>query len=391
MNDLIKGMVITSIATTSAALLYLLKRNRMATTNLNGQPRESKRIKVFSAIDKLIQTLDDTLVTSQVQEGMMLNTALATHNGHFHCDEALALAMLKILPSNASRSIFRSRDAKLLDQAHTVVDVGAVYDSGKLRFDHHQRGFMETLNEKRKMKLSSAGLVYKHFGKEIITELLKEETITPKEIEVIYDKCYTDFIEHIDGIDNGVQQYENGGEKHYSISTSLSARVGDLNPEWNEPDIQENVRFKEAMKLTGTEFVECILRMAYHWLPARKIVEQAVAKRFEIHPSGKLIKFESGCPYKGHLSDLEDEQGFQATYVISPDSSGSWRIICVNDRGSEFVSRKSLPEKYRGLRDDVLAQVSGIPDAIFVHAAGFIGGVKSYEGALKMAIQALEM
>jgi uncharacterized UPF0160 family protein len=42
-----------------------------------------------------------------------------------------------------------------------VVDVGAVYDETKQRFDHHQRGFEEVFGHGFTTKLSSAGLIYK--------------------------------------------------------------------------------------------------------------------------------------------------------------------------------------------------------------------------------------
>jgi len=52
-------------------------------------------------------------------------------------------------------------------------------------------------------KLSSAGLVYLHFGRRVIAEI----TSTPSEshlVELLYDKVYENFIEEVDGIDNGV-------------------------------------------------------------------------------------------------------------------------------------------------------------------------------------------
>jgi uncharacterized UPF0160 family protein len=48
-----------------------------------------------------------------------------------------------------------------LAEADVVVDVGGVYDSDAHKYDHHQRGFFETFDDKHKTKLSSAGLVYK--------------------------------------------------------------------------------------------------------------------------------------------------------------------------------------------------------------------------------------
>lgn len=60
------------------------------------------------------------------------------------------------------------------------------------------------------------------------------------------------------------------------------------------------------------------------------------------------------------------------------------RFVC------EMLSlRLSLPEDWRGLRDNVLSEKAGIPDCVFVHASGFIGGNQTYEGALAMARKAL--
>lgn len=56
-----------------------------------------------------------------------------------------------------------------------------------------------------------------------------------------------------------------------------------------------------------------------------------------------------------------------------------------------FESRKPLPEVWRGVRDEKLSEVSGVEGGVFVHASGFIGGNKTYEGALRMAELALEM
>ena len=64
----------------------------------------------------------------------------------------------------------RSRDPAVLDACDIVVDVGGVFDAAKLRFDHHQRSFDESMHSLSaakypwKTKLSSAGLVYYHFG-----------------------------------------------------------------------------------------------------------------------------------------------------------------------------------------------------------------------------------
>ena len=135
------------------------------------------------------------------------------------------------------------------------------------------------------------------------------------------------------------------------------------------------------------------------WLPARGIVETAIQKAREIDESGEIIHFESGCPWKEHLYDLEKElkiaqpikyvlYGVSSRYL--QDKDGKYRVQAVGFPGS-FESRKALPAAWRGLRDEQLSEVAGIPGCVFVHASGFIGGSQSYDGAVAMAKKALKL
>ena len=90
------------------------------------------------------------------------HTCIGTHNGTFHCDEALAVFLLRQTSTYRDADLKRSRDPNVLDTCDIVVDVGAVYDSDKNRFDHHQRGFDQVFGHGFDTKLSSAGLVYKY-------------------------------------------------------------------------------------------------------------------------------------------------------------------------------------------------------------------------------------
>jgi len=64
-------------------------------------------------------------------------------------------------------------------------------------------------------------------------------------------------------------------------------------------------------------------------------------------------------------------------------------VQCVPDGEESFVNRKSLPEAWRGIRSEELDKVSGIDGCVFVHASGFIGGNKTFEGAMQMVMAAL--
>jgi uncharacterized UPF0160 family protein len=84
--------------------------------------------------------------------------------------------MLKQLDEYKDATIVRTRDPEVIGKADIVVDVGAVYDPATHRYDHHQREFTGTFDDKHSIRLSSAGLVYKHFGRRVIASLVGEQT-----------------------------------------------------------------------------------------------------------------------------------------------------------------------------------------------------------------------
>ncbi|KAE9411118.1 metal-dependent protein hydrolase [Gymnopus androsaceus JB14] len=324
---------------------------------------------------------------------------IGTHNGTFHCDEALAVFLLRHTATYRDSEVKRSRDPAVLDTCDIVVDVGAVYDESKQRFDHHQRGFNEVFGWGFSTKLSSAGLVYKHFGKEIISN----QTQLPLDhasVEILWLKLYKELIvKSIDANDNGISQYDTDLKPRYRVRTDLSSRVAALNPPWNKSlDSQGmDAQFEKASSLTGSEFVGRLDYYANAWLPARDLLVAGIkSSKEKVDPTGKIILLESFLPWKEHLFDLESEnvssESPAATYIIYPDETGgNWRLQAVPVSPESFESRKALPEKWRGLRDEVLSETSGIPGGIFVHASGFIGGNKTKDGALQMAKDALEM
>jgi len=134
------------------------------------------------------------------------------------------------------------------------------------------------------------------------------------------------------------------------------------------------------------------------WLPARDVVVDAVDRRFEIHGSGKIILLQKFVPWQDHLYEIEEARNFKEEekpiYALFPETvpgGKNWRVRAIPPNGSAFENRKGLPKEWRGLRDKELSQVAGIDHCVFVHITGFIGGNLTYEGALQMAVKALEI
>lgn len=183
---------------------------------------------------------------------------------------------------------------------------------------------------------------------------------------------------------------------------------------------------------------------AQAWLPARGLVQAAIARRLEVDSSGEIFRLDTYCPWKGHLYELEQELKLPTTLKFciyqarlhrgEPsvlyrgaeavwDQAGSvaqartctsrekqspkarrhsltvctaqdererkWRVQAVSVSPASFQNRRSLPAAWRGLRDAELSAVAGIPGLVFVHASGFIGGANTQEAAVEMARRAL--
>ena len=256
-----------------------------------------------------------------------------------------------------------------------------------------------------------------HFGKAIIAQRtgLQEGS---EEVDVLYEKLYSDFIEALDAHDNGISVYDAKDtaslRKRFNDSgINLGSLVGDLNHDWSEAGTttttttpasaaeaqrQEDDRFLEASRLMGTSFLRKLDAAHKRWLPARAVVHAAFAGRKEHEPSGRVLVLPQSLPWKDHLYTCEsaqstpaDEQVLYVLYPEGPDQGARWRIQAVGVSGDSFQSRKALPEAWRGFRDEQLDEMTGIEGCVFVHASGFIGGNKSFEGAMAMAKNAVEM
>ncbi|KAI5288679.1 hypothetical protein KEM52_001067 [Ascosphaera acerosa] len=392
---------------------------------------------------------------------------IGTHSGQFHADEALAVYLLRKLPQYTASPVVRTRDPAVLATCHTVVDVGGEYDSKSNRFDHHQRTFATTFPG-HETRLSSAGLVYMHLGKQIIADYMRTaagrtvaDMDADADVQLVYRKLYKVFIEAIDANDNGVTAYDNdalaaaGIEKRFSDNgVTAPAIVRDMNqpnPDAPASEAQDDdALFAKASTFMGETFDRKLRWAVRSWLPARAVMQKAYAARRDVHPSGRIIALpEGGVPWKEHLYNLEEEDAASTAgkgesdagaetdagsapattdeaetkkkekkpydpraaaasevfFVLFPESStdpaSKWRVQAASTPASAFESRLPLKESWRGVRDEALDGVmaqeakeagkDGVPPgAVFVHASGFIGGHKTREGALAMAVKTLE-
>ena len=165
---------------------------------------------------------------------------------------------------------------------------------------------MQRLEEKVVTKFSSAGLIYKYFGLEVVDHIAKnyEHTLDQSIVERLHRDVYRGLIQEIDAIDNGIDL---GGAQRYRITTGLSERVSVLNSYQTAEDMCQSTQFKVAMKMCERDLCHKIHTKIFKQLASYEIVQNAFNDRLKIHPTGEVIYLERGCSWKSNLSQIEDD------------------------------------------------------------------------------------
>lgn len=319
---------------------------------------------------------------------------IATHDGIFHADDILGVAVLKALvpetPAGslgfADISIIRTRNPEEWERANFLVDVGGEWNPEAGRFDHHQKGFEGARPEGA--RFATAGLVWAQYGQAFVSKFAPELSDT----EVVEAAAYIDevLIQYVDQVDTGEAQPCKG---HYGLTMLLDS----LNPTFSElnavghPDpfrdtcnkyALQRRRFLEAVDITGT-FLQREVVQAAAMLQGKAKVRSA-GKHF----NGRILELpEPGLAW----SDIVCNEMPEVLFVVFPEgASGTVMLQAVPVECDSFISRKLLPESWSGLRGKDLGEVTGVTGTVFCHTARFIAGSATLESALKLAGMAVE-
>lgn len=308
---------------------------------------------------------------------------IATHSGKFHADDVWAVAVLDILFPGCT--LIRTRDLQNIREADFAVDVGGIWDPQTGRFDHHQKGF----NGARQSGVvyASAGLVWKEYGARCVERIASSRAgydISAEKAHQIACSIDGDLVQYLDMSDTGAARNAPGGY-------GLSAVVSGFNPTWIDEHQAGDVMAAEALRLTqfrrAMEFVADIMVNAVKYrVGSMRAVEQV--RQSERLENGKLLFLKNGAlPW---ASVVRNEMP-KVLFVISYNATEQrYMINTVPATIDTFEARKDLPMAWAGLRDEELAAVTGVADAIFCHNNLFIAAARSFEGILTMARAALD-
>jgi uncharacterized UPF0160 family protein len=294
-----------------------------------------------------------------------------THNGVFHADEAMAIALISLyekkgigrVTSTPEKSdnfinIIRTRDVTV-DATYTV-DVGGVYDPDNGQFDHHQSSYGG--------ELSSAGMVLAYIkergfeSNQYIDELVKDIDANDT------GRARSDRL-----LINAVREMNspsdiNGHTQNLNFSTALNLCQGVIRALRSDYYVFGSSPIEEATSLVlNEELLNCsncgtvagYCRLIIENRKEAKKLQEAIASAItSASKEGEAITFKKGDPFVP-VSELI---GIADICIQWDSAQECWSIQMVPLKKGEFATKYKL-------------QPMG--DEIFVHKEGFISKTKT--------------
>ncbi len=284
---------------------------------------------------------------------------IATHNGGFHADDVFAVAAFQLLLGLDNISVIRTRDEAVIASADYVVDVGGVYDHKQKRYDHHQNGAPMRENG---IPYAGFGFMWRHYGAKISCS---------DEVAAAVDEklCWP-----IDLIDNAIPVWERG---QYDIAPfSWDGVLQTWRAEESRGEDMDE-QFLEAADLARAYLKRKIQREQVKLEQKQKA--QALYESSQEHA---ILVSDMYIP-RSEFIDKEDVN--TVVFPRAGDMGAGWVAVAVQVSKDSFQTRVQFPEAWAGLRDQELAHVSDIEDAVFCHKDRYMFIAQTRESAIAAA------
>jgi uncharacterized UPF0160 family protein len=295
---------------------------------------------------------------------------IVTHNGKIHSDEVSSIALLSTYFSykNHEITVLRTRDFEKFLLTDILVDVGLEYNHDSLKYDHHQKDFNETWSDKDTVLLSCLGLIWRHYGSEIIEMYLTDNSdqyddsfnYSEETINELKDIIYYKLFQEIDATDNCTPF----GNDY--ISPLVAALNGDINDE----EIQ-NENFNKAVELVGNIFNIKFKEIINSYFNFQKDLETVK----QMNLSGPYLIVDKNIPtiFKC-LTELDPENKIKFCIFVNQKEQKEQNEYTIKAR-NKFNPVCPI------LSEDMLRQSCNENDIIFVHKGGFLAKTKTLETA----------
>lgn len=311
---------------------------------------------------------------------------IVTHDGRFHGDEVVAYSILhELFPKY---ELIRTRKEDIIRSGTIVIDVGSIYDPDKLRFDHHQEDCNLTFGNDYTIPMSSAGMIYKHYGKQYLASILNKEISDIS--EGFINDIYKNIFLAIDAHDNGIRHYIKKMLFHpLDISTSI-AKMNYTNT--NKRD-QQLIQFMTAARIMSELIKEIIISdFNKHQLLKSDydLITISMKSRHTNDKSNNILVISAPCInwrfcLRLYEKTMDIPYNNRIKFIIykandgksSDDKIPNWKIrgISKNNKFGNFI----LP------KNQLIKQMINPNNLTFVHKSLFIAGSKDVDSAIDIA------
>lgn len=268
---------------------------------------------------------------------------VAVHDGYFHGDDLACVAVISWLVGTDRFELVRTRDPEVLKHCLRI-------DVGEGLLDHHGARACE--------------------GECALTRLLGTLTTAINWSSYIQDQLRL-WAEPIMLVDTGEWSAD---------ALPLESDLAKVFCKSEDPDFDRG--FAKALAIVEDVFA----RRMENWRAEERARTVAI-NNIQDQRGEPVIVFDTAAT-KAPVKKLIWNFSKDTVFYVSPAGSSDWRVLCCADPDeafSGFSSWRLIPEKYRSLRGEDFIRETGIEDAIFCHAAGFIAGFKTQASAKAFA------
>lgn len=289
----------------------------------------------------------------------MSKKIIAVHDGLFHADECVAVALWLLSHPGEVYTVIRTRDVEALAAADVVMDVGSEYNPETLRFDHHHQTECPVHQGTDGIKYAATGLVW-DFVKDGISHIyFGGLNVVP--FYEFQDRITNQLILGIDAQDNG--QTVRGEGVHQFTLGELVKTMNCSNVRSAEQEIVFN-QLIEVVKAWLDKYLKNTAQAVkdkYTVLDAAGKAEDGILVLPGFSPVWKEVCLTEGLPIKVCLVDA---------------GRGEWSITSALKESGSMAPLCPAPAELRGAQAADNKTLGGCP-VVFVHKAGFTGKVKA--------------
>ena len=214
--------------------------------------------------------------------------------------------------------------------------------------------------------MSSAGLVYKKYGKFMIEESVKKvyQRYTPKLVTVATKLFYKSYISVIDAVSNGME-YTDVDNKLYTDCKTTLTEINDYCMGNETTFFYFKTKVNKHMERVLNQTVEIAGSYADILEDAKKVIKKP-------EPDNRILFINAKDSDVRQLIDmLEQELNCPGQFLFYV-STGVKYCYAYSIEDFKYKQRCQFKEEWRGLSDSKLVEISGIGTANYCHASGFM-------------------